>query len=68
MTILRLERLPVIADPEQSPEQGRHRRIQIVSTLDVAVHALNEADRLTGLSSWMENQQGAAGPVGRGTP
>ncbi len=55
MTILRLERLPVIADPEQSPEQRRRRLIQIVSTLDAAVHALNEADRLTGLSSWMEN-------------
>lgn len=59
MALLRLERLPRIADAEQSPELAFRRRTQIVSTLDIAAHAATGTQRFAALRDWLVELAGA---------
>jgi hypothetical protein len=52
MAVLRLQRLPVIDDPDQSFELARRRRVQILSTVSVASAAAAEAGLFPDLVTW----------------
>ncbi|MDQ4048347.1 MAG: hypothetical protein M3131_03060, partial [Actinomycetota bacterium] len=52
MTLLRLNRLALIDDDGQEPSQARRRRVQIVSTLEVAIDAATQTAMFPELVSW----------------
>ncbi|MDQ4048875.1 MAG: aminoglycoside phosphotransferase family protein [Actinomycetota bacterium] len=52
MTLLRLNRLALIDDDGQEPSQARRRRVQIVSTLEVAIDAATRTAMFPELVSW----------------
>ena len=53
LALLRLERLPRIADQRQEPELAFRRRSQIVSTIDTAVGAARDVDEFPALTGWL---------------
>lgn len=59
MALLRLQRLPVIADPTQPSESAVRRRVQIVSTVDVAAAAMEDAQVFPLLATWLRNMSDA---------
>ena len=59
LALLRLERLPRIADERQEPGLAFRRRAQIVSTIDTAVDAAQDVHELPALTGWLVDLAGA---------
>lgn len=54
MALVRLERMPRIADPRQTANDAFRRRLQIASTLDVTVAACSLVDEFPVLVNWLQ--------------
>lgn len=71
MAVLRLERIPRIADVHQTADLAFRRRTQIVSTIETAADAARAARRFDALSEWLVELAGAMRvlwPEARGEP
>jgi len=55
MSLVRLQRLPRIADASQAPDMAFRRRVQIVSTVEVTLDALARAALFPTLGSWLSD-------------
>lgn len=53
MALLRLERLPRIADPDQALDVAFRRRVQIASTIEVTIETCAAAEEYPSLIAWL---------------
>ncbi|MGC4104764.1 MAG: phosphotransferase [Thermomicrobiales bacterium] len=53
-TVLRLTRLPLVADNHQPPDETRRRRTQIVRTIDLAVATCRPSNTYPTITGWLD--------------